>query len=62
MMRNDIREFEKLVQELAAMGKSQINEVKLDYTDQIARLSADVDQILFDHRVAHDYIQTQKPR
>lgn len=55
-LRADIREFEKLVQELASMSKVEAAEVRQDCTEEISKLRLEIDQIMFDHRNAHDYI------
>ena len=44
------------------MSKAEVAEAREDYTEQISKLRAEVDQMMFDHRTAHDYIQAQKPR
>lgn len=61
-LRADIREFEKLVQEVANMSKTQAMEVREEYTGQIAKIRLQVDEIMFDHRATRDYIRVQKPR
>jgi len=61
-LRGDIREFEKLVQEVANMSKTQAMEVREEYTGQIAKIRLQVDEIMFDHRATRDYIRVQKPR
>lgn len=42
-MRGDIREFEKLVQELANMGTLQVTEIQEDFTQSIETLRTSLD-------------------
>lgn len=61
-MRADIREFEKLVQELANMGRLQVTDMQEDFSSQMSQLRTTFDQIMFDHRVSQAFIHDQKPK
>lgn len=51
-MRADIREFEKLVQEVANMARVQTSDIQEDFNYQISNMQLKLDQIMFDHRTS----------